>query len=435
MGDTINPLAETTTTTVSLTSWTRLIGLTTGEKTEARSIAVDSNGNRYITGYTRGALGGQAWIGDSNNVFVSKYNASGTLLWTRLSGVAATGLDSDSFGIATDASGNAYITGETLGTLDTETLTGGADAFIMKYDAEGTKQWTKLKGVASAETHGKGISVDASGNVYVAGWTNAGSYSGALDGQTGTNRQDAFVTKYNSSGVRLWTKLSGVDGSYSAAAAITVDSSGNSYVTGYTQGNLEGQTLQGARDVFVSKYDTSGTRLWTKLLGAASTTTDATGIAVDSSGACQVTGIVDDALDGQTHAGPGLQDIFVAKYDTTGTKQWTRLLGSIYSDDSYGISVDSSGNSYVAGENGDTPFDGQTTNSSGSAFVTKYSSSGLKQWTKVFSPSESANETCGYGIAVDSGDKISVAGFTKGDLDGQVYNGHRDAFLTTKFNF
>ncbi len=107
--------------------------------------------------------------------------------------------------------------------------------------------WTKLLGVAGKETYGYGIAADTSGNSYVTGYT-----MGALDGQTLTGDSDVFVVKYDSSGVKQWTDLLGVANQTTIGNGIAVDTSGVTYVTGYTTGALDGQTLTGVTDVFVT---------------------------------------------------------------------------------------------------------------------------------------------------------------------------------------
>jgi hypothetical protein len=159
-----------------------------------------------------------------------------------------------------------------------------------------------------------GVTTDSSGNVFVTGFTD-----GALDSQTLTGTQDLFVTKYNTSGTTLWTKLLGVATKDTTGNGVTTDSSGNVYVTGVTDGGLDLNTLAGTEDFFVTKYDSSGNYQWTKQLGAASVSTTGLGVATDGSDNVFVAGVTNGGLDGNTLA--GTQDFFVTKYDSSGTKQ------------------------------------------------------------------------------------------------------------------
>ena len=160
--------------------------------------------------------------------------------------------------------------------------------------------------------YANGVVTDSSGNVYVTGGT-----KGRLDGNTSAGNTDLFMLKYNSSGTKQWTKQLGSSGRDSANA-IAIDSSGNLYVTGMTFGGLDWNTSAGANDLFVVKYNSSGTKQWTEQLGTPSSDA-ANAVATDSSGNVYVVGVTYGGLDGNTNAGNA--DIFVIKYNSSGTKQ------------------------------------------------------------------------------------------------------------------
>jgi hypothetical protein len=158
---------------------------------------------------------------------------------------------------ATDASGNVYVAGYTTGGLDGNTQIGFWDTFLTKYDASGNKLYTRQLGVAVGSTGGRSTATDASGNVYLAGGT-----QGGLDGNTLTGGgTDAFLTKYDASGNKLYTRQWGVAGADTAGFSAATDASGNVYVAGWTDGGLDGNTLIGLSDVFLIKYDANGDRL------------------------------------------------------------------------------------------------------------------------------------------------------------------------------
>jgi len=118
-------------------------------------------------------------------------------------------------------------------------------------------KWTGTKqlGVASASTVATGAAVDSSGNVYV-----SGSTTGGLDGSTITGLEDFFLTLYDSSGNKVRTKQLGVASAFTVATGVAVDSSGNVYVSGSTTGGLDGNTITGMKDFFLTKYDSSGNK-------------------------------------------------------------------------------------------------------------------------------------------------------------------------------
>ena len=116
------------------------------------------------------------------------------------------------------------MSGDTYGRLDGNTSAGNADIFVVKYNSSGTKQWTKQLGTSSND-YAYGVATDSSGNVYVTGYTN-----GRLDGNTSAGWEDLFVVKYNSSGTKQWTKQLGTS-SGDEARGVATYSSGNVYET------------------------------------------------------------------------------------------------------------------------------------------------------------------------------------------------------------
>jgi len=263
---------------------------------------VDSSGNIYVTGYTEGFLRGNTYS-DSSDIFLVKFNSSGTKQWTKQLGTSSPEYGK---GVTTDSSGNIYVTGVTWGNLDGNTNSGRNDIFLVKYNSSGTKQWTKQLGTSS-DDEGNGVSTDPSGNIYVTGYT-----YGGLDGNTNSyaSRTDIFLVKYNSSGTKQWTKQLGT--SYEDRGnGVTTDSSGNIYVTGYTD-------RTGNENIILVKYNSSGTILWTKQLG---TSSDERGnsVTTDSSGNIYLTGYTIGGLDGNINSGNF--DIFLMKYNSSGIGQ------------------------------------------------------------------------------------------------------------------
>ena len=316
-----------------------------------------------MAGYTNGGLDGNSNAG-GGDLFVVKYNSSGTKQWTQQLGNSR---GQRALGVATDSSGNVYVAGHTGGELDGNSSAGNDDLFVVKYNSSGIKQWTKQLGTWDGD-FAYGVATDSSGNVYVAGNT-----FGGLDGNWSAGGYDLFVVKYNSSGTKQWTKQLG-NTSSEEANGVATDSSGNVYVAGRTVGGLDGNSHRGSEDLFVVKYNSSGTKQWTQQLGT-SNIDYANGVATDSSGNVYVAGYTEGGLDGNSSAGD--RDLFVVKYNSSGTKQWTQQLGSSAVDIAYGVATDSSGSVYVTGRT-DGGLDGNSSAGGGDLFVVVYDSEGNK---------------------------------------------------------
>ena len=219
--------------------------------TYSYAVAVAGSGNIYISGHEPGQPGRETNAG-IQDIFVAKYNASGTRQWTRMLG--STVFDY-CYGVAVDGSENVYATGHSYGDFDGRANSDGSgtteDIFLVKFNSSGTKQWSVFHG-ATGNDVASGLTVDSSGNAYISGNTNA-----ALDGFTPAGSHDLILLKYNTSGTRQWTSMLGTTaGDYGRSVA--VDTSGTAFMTGHTSGNLDGATNAGGNDGFIVKYDTSG---------------------------------------------------------------------------------------------------------------------------------------------------------------------------------
>ena len=340
------------------------------------AIAVDGSGNVYGTGQTRSSdfptTGGayDTSYNGNDDVFITKLNSSGSaLLYSTFLGATAA---DDAYGIATDGSGNAYVTGATTssgfpttsGAWDT-TYNGAGDAFVTKLSSSGDVLLysTFLGGTGGEEAYG--IATDGSGNSYVAGLTNSSSFpvtSGVVDNSYNGNN-DAFITKLNSSGSALLysTFLGGTNYDY-GGNRIAVDGSGNTYVAGYTissdfptTSGAYDTSLGGMSDGFITKLNSSGSALlYSTFLGGTSSE-NLFGMAVDGSGNACVTGItvssdfptIIGAYDASYNGG---DDVFITKLNSSGSALlYSTFLGGTNNDQARGIATDGSGNAYVTG--------------------------------------------------------------------------------------
>ena len=393
--------------------WTRQLG--TSSLDASWAAATDANGNILISGETNGSIGGQSSAG-SVDAFVRKYDASGNTLWTRQLGTSSTDLSAS---VATDASGNVFISGYTFGSLGGQSSVGGGDAFVSKYDALGNPLWTRQFGTSDYDVS-LGVAADTDGNVFITGFTEGDLY-GPNAGDAGT--YDAFLSKYDTLGNPVWTRQLGTS-SLDASWAAATDANGNILISGETNGSIGGQSSAGSVDAFVRKYDASGNTLWTRQLGTSSTDLSAS-VATDASGNVFISGYTLGDLDG-TNAG-GV-DAFLSKYDTSGSLLWTRQLGTSSSDASWGVATDTAGNVFI---NGSTDGDLYGSNAGGGdAFLSKYDTLGNLLWTHQIGTSSNDDSR---GVAVDAVGNVFISGFTYGSLGGQPSAGNYDAFVV-KYN-
>lgn len=260
------------------------------------AISSDANGNSYFTGYFKGtATFGNSTFSSSGNrdLIVGKLDPSGQMLWVAREGGGQ--LDNGT-GIAVDGAGNSIVIGNFTGTISVGNTTlislGYMDVMVIKYDANGQILWATQAGGSNID-QGKQISVDADGNLYVVadyfGSPTWGGYSIPNNGAT-----DALIAKLNPSGQILWVEpITG--SSYEYVAGIVSDGAGNSYVIGrfLLSTDIGGQTLtsRGNNDIYVAKFDSSGQKLWAQNVGG----TDhdlGYGLSLDPSNRLTITGVM-----------------------------------------------------------------------------------------------------------------------------------------------
>ncbi|MEO8147544.1 MAG: SBBP repeat-containing protein [Bacteroidia bacterium] len=384
------------------------------------SIVSDVNGNTYVTGSFKSPtitfgtfpllnVGGE-------DIFVVKYDASGNVVWANSSG--GTGNDRG-YSIAVDINGNTYITGYfisptiTFG-IDTLTNTGGSDIFVVKYNSLGNIVWAK-SAVGSGSDIGFGTAANDIGNFYITGNFNSSTIS--FDGDTLINvgSWNIFIVKYDSSGNVIWAKSAGgVADDY--AYHLAVDINGNTYITGLFHSDtvhFDNYPLINtggiANNLFIVKYDSSGNVAWAK--GAAGTGAGYS-VAVDVNGNSFLTGYFDSsiiAFDNDSLANGGDEDIFIVKYDSLGNVAWAKGVGGINNDNGNSLIVDVNGNSYVTGyfESPTIAFDTFTLAITSSNFyVVKYNTSGNAVWAKSALGGFGVSE----GIAIDTNRSLFITG-------------------------
>ena len=395
-----------TTSTALTTKWTKQIGTSANEYGD--EVTTDKNGNVYVTGSTGGNLG--TTNAGNWDVFLVKYNSSGVRQWTRQVGTSS---EDRSASVATDSSGNAYVTGWTAGSLSGFNA-GEFDGLLIKYSSSGVRLWTRQVGTSSEDGFNH-IAIDSSDNIYVAGWT-----EGGLGGNLSSGESDLLLIKYDSSGSRQWTHQFGTS-SGESVYEMAIDFADNIYLTGYTRGNLDGNANAGEVDIFLVKYSSSGVRQWTRQYGTSSNEA-ASGIGTDSSGNIYIAGRTEGGL--SFYSNSGGDDIFLIKYSSSGVRQWIRQLGTSSDDAVRGLTVDAADNVYLAGLTVGS-LSGLNAGED-DAFLIKYNSSGSRQWTRQFGTS---SDDWANMVTINSSGDLLVTGGTEGNLDGNSNSGGSDIFL------
>ena len=348
--------------------WIALLG--GGSTDYHQSVAIDSAENIVLCGRTSSDGAG------SNDVLITKYDSLGTLQWSRTLG--GSGAD-NGLGVAIDSSDNIIISGTTVS--DGE---GSQDLLVAKYNSSGVLQWDRTLGGSGIDT-GESVAIDSSDNIIVSGRTTS----------DGAGSNDLLIVKYNSSGVLQWDKTLGGSGSENGLG-VAVDSSDNIIVVGIVTSDGAG-----LNDALIAKYNSSGTLLWDRTLGGSSDETFAS-VAVDSFD--NIVAVGDVKSDGA-----GGFDVLIAKYNSSGALQWDRSLGGISAEQGRAVAIDSSDNIVLGAY---TSSDGE---GSADALIAKYNSSGVLQWSRILGGS-GVEQT--FSVAIDSSDNIIAAGATASDGAG-----------------
>jgi hypothetical protein len=334
----------------------------------SNAIVTDSAGNIYVTGYTLsfGAVG--------RDVLTIKYDSNGDQLWNRT--IGGTGQDYG-YGIAVDDSGDIYIAGYTnsFGVVL-------YDIWIIKYNSSGDQIWNKTTG-GTGNQYAYGMTIDDSGDIYVAGSTDS----------MGAGNDDFWIIKYNSSGDEIWNTTTGGTFDENIYGKIALDSAGNIYATGNTWSFGAGTPAAG--NVWTVKYNSSGDYIWNKTAGG--TAADyGNGLALDSTGNIYVAA--------QTASfGVGI-DFWTIKYNSSGDEIWNKTAGGTSSDRAFTAGTDNSGNAYIVGATSSFGAGGED------VWVIKYDSNGNQLWNKT---AGGTSNDYGDGITLDGSGNIYVAANTR----------------------
>jgi hypothetical protein len=339
-------------------------------------------------------------------------------------------------GIANDLSGNVYLSGITMSTSlissggYQNSFGGGTeDAFVVKFNAGGIRQWGTYYGGNNVEQiSGRSVATDFNGNVFLSGLTaslTGIAIGGAHQMTFGGGPGDSFVVKFNSSGVRQWGTYFGGAGNESTGS-IATDGTGNVIMTGYTSGSTSGIATSGSYqlvnggngDAYLVKFNSNGIRQWSTYFGGTNSDTG-NDITTDINSNVYVSGSTlstsSIASGGHQNVFGGAIDAFVAKFSSSGGMLWSTYYGGSANDYGYGISSDINGNVYLSGETSSSTsisFGGHQNTIGGGidAFLVKFNTSGLRQWGTYYG-----------GIGDDSNSSFEGNITNTTDVNGNVY--------------
>jgi hypothetical protein len=400
---------------------------------------------------------GVANLSSSSNYdgFVAKYDLNGGFIWAMNLGATTTGSSENTIthDIAVDGNGDIIIVGEYRGlnvdfapkggnaTLLTSTNSGGVlDGFIAKYNALGQCIWAMGMGSNSNSDELLGVEVDAANNIYITGRLDDNLGSGININPLGTahllntsnNSNDAVLIKYDLNGIHQWD-LSigniGIDYGYDVHVVGNLLYLGGRFQGINTNFNPLGTAIQrtsvGSYDAFLAQYNTAnGLCNWAITYGSTGSE-EIKEIDTDAAGDIYVIGAFQNSVDLDPGAGTntvvsnGSNDIYLAKYNTSGTHVWGFGIGGASIDYGYDISVDGA-NVYATGKFRQTAdFDpsagtvnitAQGGTSSDETFIAKYTTAGA--YANAFAI-EGPNSDRGYGICANNG-TIYLVGYFNG---------------------
>lgn len=392
------------------------------------------------TNYAGSSLPGRGHLGYSLTP-----SGTATRLWTRVWG---TSQYSSASALIMDSTGGVYVVGSTSDGLDGQPHAGGDDAYMIKFTTNGASEWTRLWGSGDGDYPGT-IASDNAGGLYV-----VGSTDGSFDGQTNQGR-DAFLTKFTTNGTREWSRIWGST-DYGYAKSIAVLGT-NIYVSGFDYGAFDGQTNEGAANVFLSKFSPSGQRVWTRMWGGQEYSFGYA-LAVSTNHDIYVAGqTYSNPFDGE--ANPAGYAAFLSKFNADGDRLWSRLLTNGPAMEATAVAVHPTGTIYVAGADGIstylaqfTPAGTQTAYSVrggnyasalkfssvgelltvadggyGAVLLSKSSPAGVELYNQSW---KSADTAYARDLLITPSADIYIVGRTYGPLGGQPLFGDRASFLS-----
>jgi uncharacterized delta-60 repeat protein len=363
------------------------------------ALTIFANGDFAVTGKSDGNI----TTAIDNNAVTVKFSAAGAMLWTKsFSNVALA--DDLPTAIASDASGNVAVTGYT----DTDaSININNELFLVAYNSAGTQLSSYIS------NNGAGVLGDDIGYAIEFKNTNTLVVAGCYTLNDIVNAQSAFYGEYSLSSNALSTTVlfNGHGDNTDNVRDIAVDASGNSYVCGYSVGNLT------SRDLFVAKVLSNGTFAWrTSLSGTLFGSDDeANSIKLDNAGNVYVSGFIKNSGTSS--------DIVIIKLNAAGVQQWSVIYDSPVheSDKSNNMTVDGTGNIYITGKTDIDP----SWQLNDEIYTAKYSTAGALLWSKTYT---------GIGNGLDKGQIVHTSATGNVYVVGKIQANGNDNVLAVKYS-
>ncbi|MFH1675848.1 MAG: SBBP repeat-containing protein [bacterium] len=380
------------------------------------------------------------------DIFLSKFDSDGNFIWAKTWGGIdddqANGVTVDSSGNVY-VTGVFYGSVDFDPGPDVDEHSGGDhwSAFLSRFDSNGNFQWVRTWGSEGSYCNGHGIAADALGNIYV-----TGDFLGTIDFDPGSGIQeyagdyyDVFLSMFNSKGEFI-RALAWGGGNDDHAHGVATDDSGGAYVIGtfrwtvdFDPGpGVEERTADGdwGGDRFLSKFDSSGEFQWVRTWdGENDLEQENAGVATDDFGNVYVAACFEDTADFDPgpeideHSSNGMEDAILSKFNSTGEFQWALTWGGEGPDYGLSVSVDNQGSIYVAGEFWDTVdfdpgpgIDEHFHPGNWATFLSKFDSNGNFQWARTWS-GLCYYEIGGSRVANDNSGNVYVTGVFPGAID------------------
>ncbi|RYD56892.1 MAG: T9SS type A sorting domain-containing protein [Sphingobacteriales bacterium] len=432
-------------------------------------VAVNKTDDAYICGFTPNTTNiattgahQTTYGGGSLDAFVAKFNTTGSRLWATYYG--GTGMDHFAT-VAVDTSGDILLCGETYSTSGVTTsgahkttYSDDGDVMLVKMNSSGGVMWGTYFGGTGRET-GR-IALDQSNNVYLSGLTKSttgiatsGAYKASISGSS-----DAYIARFSPSGSLLWASYFGGTGD-DESQTIDCDNAGNTYIAGGTYGDATGLATSGAHqpaqgaalanftDGFLCKWSNTGSLLWSTYYGGRNfdqvygVACDASGSNVYMVGTSRSANNIATAGSHQTTVDTAQNHAFLAKFNSSGVRQWGTYFAGNLDEEPRSIDVAANGNilfsSFTYSSSGIATPGSHKTSRTGSSdyFIAEFTPAGFRNWASYFGGDSYEYLTAGTGSSRIGGGALTTSASGKVYFVGGTYSNTGvatpGAFLTT----